>query len=317
MQGTLCLNKQTIPILERQLIGKVRTSYSYAAITYLIELRDDEGATHTIRNRGYMLQAFGSFLEVELGETNIEKITADHVKEFLFSLSRSSKKITTINTYRRIIKWFLQWCFDKGYSLSLNPFKAKLFKDKKEPEKRFTPLDHETVYRVIGKMPCAQDRIITALTFETGMRISEVLGVRVIDINYDEIAVYGKGEKQRPVYIPDDLAESLRVFLENNHRKEGYAFRPLMHGGTRYRNVDTVRQRINKFFKEEGLDFWFHLLRHSFAVERVKRGMDLRCLQVLMGHSSLVITQQYLRFTDPYIKEQAKKYQISAYALLT
>jgi len=303
------LNKHTIPTMVRGNVKRDTVILGELLLLYLIDLRDEDAAVHTIRNRGYTLRNFIGYLQ-DNHVYAIDELEKYHIKEYLALQAQKGARMTTLNTVRRFIKWFLLWVMDERVSLfNFDPRGVKELKDKSEGDMNFDPLTPETVYKVIASMTNEQDRLMTALIYEGGLRISELVGLKVERINHDELRVYGKGDKMRPVYIPDDLATHLQRYIKTAGYTSGYVFRPdPRFSPQECYSIDTVRQRIKRWFDAAGVDMWVHLLRHSFAIGMVQRGADIRSVQMMLGHSDINTTRRYLKFSDVFIREQRRKY---------
>lgn len=315
MSLDIIFNESSVQLLEKYESRTDPQSIDRYIVKYLIELRDEQGSLKTIRNRGCILRKFSRFVQSEEVMT-VSGIDKYHVRAYIHRLGKEEKTPSTINTERRLIRWFLLWCEDEmDVKLTFNPRLLKILKDKKEPDIDFEPLDYDTVYGVIAQMTVLQDRVMTAMLFECGLRSSELINLKVEDIEFDQVIVYGKGGKLRPVYIPVGLAMTIEAFCKINNRHEGYLFRPLTSTGNVKYSADVPRQRIKKWFDKHGIAFWLHLMRHSFAVNKVKAGMDLRTVQICLGHSSIMTTQRYLKFGDPYVKQQFKNFEKKGYAV--
>ena len=144
-----------------------------------------------------------------------------------------------------------------------------------------------------------RDRIILRLLYYCAMRISEVMGLMIEDIDVADRVIKvchaltpsGKPKEEKERYVPVD-AETLRLLVKYaGDRTQGGLFDV----GIRW-----VQRLIKVYAKEAGLQNWQkvtpHKLRHSFAVHWVQRGGDLERLRRILGHSSLAATQIYLRF---------------------
>lgn len=116
------------------------------------------------------------------------------------------------------------------------------------------------------------------ISFFTGLRLNEVLSLKAEDIEGNTIKVIGKGNKFRLAYIPQtkkELIENFKSFTIS----ENY-----------------IMVTVNRISKRIGKPFSFHSLRHSFAINIVKKGGNISTLQKLLGHSNLATTSIYLRF---------------------
>jgi len=148
-----------------------------------------------------------------------------------------------------------------------------------------------------------RDRAIIELFYSSGIRLSELVGLNIGDIDFIQglIKVRGKGRKERVVPVGDPALTVLREYLEN--RKEvsetlsyGGSKDPVFVGksGTRL-STRTVARILDKMVLMSGLKRKIspHVLRHTFATHMMEAGADLRAIQELLGHESLSTTQKY------------------------
>lgn len=151
-----------------------------------------------------------------------------------------------------------------------------------------------------------RDRAILETAYAAGLRISELAGTSLadLDLRRGEIRVLGKGRKERIGLLGGPAREALEMYLrearpvlaasrqEATHRDDGAVF--LAAGGSRL-SVRAIRQRIDRLAQRAGLPRGVspHTLRHSFASHLLEGGADLRTVQELLGHASLATTQVY------------------------
>lgn len=167
-------------------------------------------------------------------------------------------------------------------------------------------LKPEEVEKLLKACNSLTSYIILRLLWRTGMRVSELLSLRVEDIIWDERVLVVKtlkrrGERKRRIPIDEKTLEYLRKYLEEKKIKKGKIF-PY----TRQWVFNLVR----KIGKKAGIvkvgekKIHPHHLRHSFAIFCVKKGMDLRKLQMILGHASISTTAHYLQFAPSELREE-------------
>jgi site-specific recombinase XerD len=132
----------------------------------------------------------------------------------------------------------------------------------------------------------------------TGMRLSEVLGLKWGDVNFEtrKIRVFGKGRKER--HVP--LHAKLRAFLEPLRESEGYVF-----GGASSMNLNTVQHIFRDRLLPPGTSV--HTIRHTFASHALMSGMDLKTLQEILGHASITTTMIYAHLAPSHIEKGMEK----------
>ena len=143
-----------------------------------------------------------------------------------------------------------------------------------------------------------RDYLILKTLWRTGMRVSELLHIRLQDIEPYNNAINilkAKGDKTRRVYLDSGTLEGLVAYAHVHNRK---ADEPLF-ALTRQQ----VYNIVHRYGQIIGKEIHPHTLRHSFAINWVRQNQDLRRLQLLLGHSSLAVTQEYLQFRDADIMD--------------
>ncbi len=185
--------------------------------------------------------------------------------------------------------------------------------DKKLP--RF--LEFEEVKRLLETPPTdswlgARDRAILETLYSTGIRVSELVGLNMDDIDFlgEVIHIRGKGKKERITPISSSALQAIQHYMEyrnrraqsNNHFDAKVLF--VNKHGQRL-STRSVRRKMDKYLKAAGLDPAIspHTLRHSFATHMLNNGADLRSVQELLGHQSLSTTQVYTHLTTRKLKE--------------
>ncbi|MBI2831657.1 MAG: tyrosine recombinase XerC [Chloroflexi bacterium] len=163
-----------------------------------------------------------------------------------------------------------------------------------------------------------RDRAFLELLYASGLRVSELVGLDVDQLNLDdgEIHVWGKGSKERAVLMGKPAAEALNAYIRHGRnellsRKSRNALFLNRYGGRLTER--TVQKLLNKYARSIGIQKKVHphTLRHTFATHMLDGGADLRVVQELLGHADLSSTQIYTQVT----KSQAKKVYMSAHPM--
>ena len=152
-----------------------------------------------------------------------------------------------------------------------------------------------------------RDSLILELLYSTGVRVSELVNIKMKDINFNEkrILILGKGNKERYVLYGNTLQELLELYLKNS--------REVLNKNSEYlilnKNGEKITDRgirliINKILKKGELDYHVspHTLRHTFATHMLENGADLKSVQELLGHSSMSTTQIYTHITNERLR---------------
>lgn len=161
-----------------------------------------------------------------------------------------------------------------------------------------------------------RNRAMLELMYATGLRVSELINLKLnnIDLDMAIVKTMGKGEKERIIPIGDYALLAVKEYLDH-HRSE--MFKHNNYNDYLFLNNHgkiMTRQGFFKIIKEQAKiggikkDFSPHTLRHSFATHLLKYGADLRVIQELLGHSSISSTQIYTHLSNEKLKEEYNEY---------
>jgi len=214
-----------------------------------------------------------------------------------------SRKISSIRTFYK----FLSNNGYENYSFDL----LKLPKKGKRLPKYFEYNELEELFDIPDKdTPLGQRNIlILEMLYATGIRVSELVGIKLNDINKSSktIKIHGKGDKERIVYYNKITEKRLNLYLNNGREKLNkngidYLFINHIGGNLTTRGVELI---LNEIIKKTSLTKHItpHMLRHSFATHLLNEGCDLKSVQELLGHESLSATNVYTHITNDRIKE--------------
>ncbi len=163
------------------------------------------------------------------------------------------------------------------------------------------------ILRLLSVLDHTRDRAMILTLLRTGMRIGELLSLRVNDVDLTEqtVKIY-QGEKNsigRVVYLSDDACAALSLWLQERNPRKSYLF----YGHRGPLGYTSSRQRFIDYLDKAGLagkGYTLHCLRHTFATDLLNAGMRLECLQQLLGHSKIEVTRIYARLTDATREEE-------------
>jgi integrase/recombinase XerC/integrase/recombinase XerD len=198
--------------------------------------------------------------------------------------------ISTLSSFYRFLK--------AQKVVEANPLDG--FERPKVKDRELVYMKHNQVLELLESIPDPRDRLVVRTIYATGVRVSELSGIRVEDIDFGEhtIRVRGKGGKIRTVFMDGDTLGEIRAFIGD--RREGPLFPGQMGKPISPRTI----QFIFRKYAPPGITP--HKLRHSYASELYTRSRNLRVVQENLGHSSLKTTEIYLH-TD--VEERKKVYE--------
>jgi site-specific recombinase XerD len=176
----------------------------------------------------------------------------------------------------------------------------------KRPKTLPVILSPEEVLRVFAAIRSVKYKAIIAAAYAAGLRISEVCSLSVSDIDSQRMRIHirsGKGKKDRYVMLGESLLVLLRQYYQAVRPQGEYLFpgqKPQSHIST-----TAVSSVLRKVIRETGLakKVSMHTLRHCFATHLMEAGTDIRILQVLLGHSSILTTLRYTHITDRLVQK--------------
>lgn len=235
-----------------------------------------------------------SFLAKHYGKSP-SRLSHQEVKDFCYYLLQE-KKLSSSTINQMISAWKLFWVDVLG-----NKWDGIKIKRPRTEKKLPIVLSQVESQALIASSHNLKHRILMQLTYATGMRCGEVLNLKLssIDSSRKIVRINGKGNKTREVPISQDLLEELRLYYKV-YRPSIYVFEGNKKG--KPYSSGSFRAVLNQAGLAAGLkkNIYPHILRHSFATHMLERGINLKRLQLLMGHSSINTTSGYLHLTHPY-----------------
>jgi integrase/recombinase XerC len=283
-------------------------------LTYLEKQRNY--SAHTITAYADDLRQFTSFLmrHFEAKEIDAGRIDQLTIRLFLGDLVDQGLEKRSVARKLAAVRSFCKYLVREGEIVknpTLNVATPRL------PRRLPAILDERSVEKMIGlpdtaSFGGARDRAILELLYGTGMRLSELLHLRIRDLDMAEgtVKVTGKGSKERILPFGSKAKESLRRYLAARERllaNDATAVSPqelLLSGRSRpldpkavYRIVRKYMDAVTEIGKKSP-----HVLRHTFATHLLDRGADLRAVKELLGHESLTTTQLYTHVTVERLK---------------
>jgi len=255
----------------------------------------------------------GSFTSVMLflrfygasGKSDIAQLQRSDLEAFIEHEQGRGMYVTTVKTRMASIIAFLHFLMEQDI---LSPSLLKKTIRLKLPDKLPRAMNPKDVRMLIEVIDDARDRALILLLLRTGMRIGEVLGLTLNDVDLKEKKVHlMEGEKNnmgRAVYLSHDAVFALKRWLAIKDKAEEYIFCGHHHVPICY---STARSRFVHYIRKARLEhkgYTVHCLRHTFASELLNAGMRLEVLQQLLGHQDIEVTRHYARLTDKTREEE-------------
>lgn len=277
---------------------------------YLKYLRVERNASeHTIISYRNDLESFLDFYmsseNKKAGSVHADDINRLHIRLWLGELSEMDMAKSTIARKVAALRSFFKYCFRRGH-IQKNP--AHLLVVPKKNTTLPKTATAEDIERMMDSVDTEtprglQDRAILEMFYGTGMRLSELTGLNLtdIDLKRQQVLVRGKGNKQRIIPMGKTLCSILQDFRKvrpqlygNRTDQDAKKALFLAAGGQRMYNR-AVNYLVEKYLKQtsEVTQKSPHVLRHSFATHMLNNGADIRIIKEFLGHANLAATQVY------------------------
>lgn len=255
------------------------------------ELRLHNYSRRTIKSYLICLKDYFYYIKNVTKEPNL-----DLIKKFLLAKQDKGQSSQTINLYLNSIKHFYHEIAKSARRIDL--------KFAKRSGKLPVVLSREEVSQVIGAIANFKHRLLVALAYGAGLRVSEVVNLKIRDVNLGELTIHlkaGKGDKDRITIFPDKLKNDI-IKLSAGKAGKDYLFESERGGRLTERTAQVI---FEKALEKAGIkkEATFHSLRHSFATHLLENGVDVRYVQELLGHANIRTTQIYTKVTNPSLKK--------------
>lgn len=249
--------------------------------------------------------------------SDFSKINRNHISQFLFSEKEKKHEASSIARCLVAVKLLHRFLLKEGClkeditSVLESP---KLWKNLPE---FLTLKEVETILAAPNlKTPAGiRDRAILELLYATGIRVSELVGLKLNDVNFESgfLKCYGKGGKERIVPLGRVAIEAVKRYLDKVRSVQKASSESLFLGSKKAGEKlsrQAVWQMIKVYKRKAGIrkEITPHTFRHSFATHLLERGADLRIVQELLGHSDIATTQIYTHVSRDHLKSIHNKF---------
>lgn len=262
-----------------------------------------EKVLEELKLRNYSVQTMNSyltclkyfFLFLDKNHAQFDELNEDLVKLFLLEKYHQGLASQTINLYLNAIKFFYRDIVKSPKSIDI--------KFAKKSNKLPVVLSHDEVLKIIDSTPNSKHKLMIALSYGAGLRVSEIISLRVADLNIDELTIHlkdAKGKKDRITVLPEKLKTDMQNLIAGKS-PDDFVFESNRGGGLTERSAQAV---FANGLKKAGIqkEATFHSLRHSFATHLLEAGTDIRYIQELLGHANIRTTQIYTKVTNPAMR---------------
>lgn len=265
-----------------------------------------------------------------IGKT-ADEISADDIKLYLARKLRIDKvSKVSVDNDRRVLSAFYSW-MQKNEYITSNPMnKVEAMKFTKPKKKAFTPMDVEKIRKA-----CRTERelMIIEVMLSTWCRVSELVAIKINEIDGNKILVHGKGEKDRTVYLNAKAQLAIHEYLSKRKDTNPYLLPKAKYAGEpgkmpkkranmskwyeKEKNVDdseacdkgTVEHIVRNIGKRAGVEKTHpHRFRRTGATFALEAGMPLMTISKLLGHANIAVTQVYLDINDGDLENEHGKF---------
>ena len=257
------------------------------------------------------LKEFEEFLEKTETGLGFTEVHTDNVRNWISDLMDEGRKATSVNRKLSSLRSFYRFLLRKNW-ITVNPMLKIVGPKKKKPLPSF--VREKDMNRLLDGLSFGEgfvgvrDRTILEMFYATGMRLSELIGLDDVDVDFSAklVKVTGKRNKQRLIPFGNELAEDLLIYNKVRNetfpegteaffvRKDGKRMYPMQV----YRLVKRNLSKVVTLKKRSP-----HVLRHTFATAMLNDNAELRAVQELLGHESLATTEVYTHTTFEELKK--------------
>ena len=218
------------------------------------------------------------------------------IKSFLLRRRDEGMAGQTVNLCLCAVKFFYRHVLKVSTTISL--------RFEKKPKRLPVVLLREEIEQILGALSNKKHKLMVGLAYGAGLRVSEVVNVKVQDLDFGMGVVFvrqGKNRKDRVTVLPQKFMRTLEKVVATKDPND-YLFESERGGKLTVRTAQKVfsqackRAKIRKYVT-------FHSLRHSFATHMLEQGTDIRYVQELLGHANLKTTERYTQLTSVGLRQ--------------
>lgn len=292
---------------------------------------------NTINGYAYDLMLFFKFMKIKRNivpeNTNFDDIRIDDIDDYFIGtiglndlyafISYTAKERDNCNYARArkvaCLRSFFKYLYTKAKIINSNPALELEPPKINNRQPIYLSLDEsKTLLQTVNGPYKERDYAILVLFLNCGLRLSELVGIDIDNINEDTLRVIGKGNKERTVYLNNACINAINEYLKvRNHNEIKNEDKKALFISRNKERISprTVQTIVKKYIKAAGLDsekYSTHKLRHTAATLMYKYGnVDIRALQQILGHESVATTQIYTHTDDEQLRQAMKSNPLS------
>ena len=279
--------------------------------SFLNYLLVDKGlSNNTVKAYEADISSLFQWLDTE--DLKYNNLQEDHINQYISFLFQRKMRSSSVNRKISSIKSFYIFLVKRNF------VKNSPLNDLVTPkQEKYLPesMSEAEVDKLLNSPDVAnkienRDKAMIEMLYATGMRISELVNLKITDVDMKRcvVKVFGKGSKERLVPFGETALDSLKSYLNNREQSSSKEIF-LSNRGKKMTRV-AFWQRVKVYLIRENLKNSIspHTLRHAFATHLINRGADLRSVQLLLGHSDLSTTQIYTHIAKQRLSDVLKKH---------
>jgi integrase/recombinase XerD len=271
---------------------------------YFQSLYRRDVSVYTLKSAFTTVRSLLTFLQNH-GKPHLSSLTQEDLEAFVESQQDRGLKPLSVKSNLHQVHTFLRFLIAEGIvSSDVLARRIRI----KVPDPLPRAMDSLDVKRLLSVTQNIRDRAMILLLLRTGMRIGELLQIRVCNVHLAErkilLFVGEKNRMGRVVYLSEDACEAVKAWIQKRDTRKTLLFYAQ---GRNTMSYTRARMLFVKYLKKANAahkGYSLHCLRHTCATQLLNAGMRLECLQQLLGHSSLEQTRRYARLTDKTREEE-------------
>ncbi len=254
-----------------------------------------------LRIRSYSGKTIKSYLHglkkyLEFKNDDFETLDVNNIRDFLLDCERRGLSAQSRNLHLSAIKFYYRNVVKNWQTINI--------KVAKRAQKVPIVISCDEIHNLLNSTHNLKHKLLLALAYGAGLRVSEVVALKVADLSFEQGTIQvknGKGQKDRITLLPEKISLQLKSWVSGKPLN-AYVFASERGGKLSARTAQKVfatKLQNSGCLKKAG----FHSLRHSFATHLLENGVDIRFLQELLGHNNIRTTQRYTQVSNQAIRQ--------------
>lgn len=297
------LDEYDVRAAERSLAVLGREEFERLIKTYAVVKRMEGLSDATLNNKVRYLRMF--MMDVCKPAADIN---ANDIRLYLYRYQeRRGVSNRTLDRVRDAICSFFRWAACEGY-LAASPVETiKPIKYEEKPRRALTQIELEMLRRA-----CETKRELAILEtlYSTGCRVSELVGIKMSDVDWDKktVRLFGKGKKHRVSYINAKAEIAIKAYLAEEKRLNLFLFCNVRGGGQmKKENIERIMRKLTERAGLGGQGITPHSIRHTTATQALCSGMAVTDIQALLGHANVSTTMIYAHVSNDHVCAEHKR----------